>query len=82
MKAGQRGKGIGHLLVARFVEICAAARSSGIHVVTSASSRAVKFYEACDFTLVTPYAGLTPALPSSFGPSQRLQMGAYRPDYS
>ncbi len=62
VKPSQQGKGIGHLLVARFAEICAGAGSSGIHVVTGASSRAVKFYETCGFNPVTPYAGADPGL--------------------
>ncbi len=62
VKPGQQGKGIGRLLVARFAEICASSGSSGMHVVTGASSRAVKFYEACGFKPVTPYAGASPGL--------------------
>lgn len=62
VKPGQQGKGIGHALVGKFVEICARAGSRGIHVVTGASSRAVKFYEACGFRRVTPYAGANPSL--------------------
>jgi GNAT superfamily N-acetyltransferase len=46
---GLQGKGLGQLLTGRFVQICADAGSPGIHVVTGASSPAVKFYEACDF---------------------------------
>ncbi len=56
VRPGLQGKGIGHALTARFGEICASAGSPGIHVVTSATSRAVKFYEACGFKRVTPGA--------------------------
>ncbi|MGO9485926.1 MAG: N-acetyltransferase family protein [Rhodomicrobium sp.] len=62
VKPGQQGKGIGHLLVARFAQMCAGGGSSGVHVVTGASSRAVKFYESCGFRPVTPYAGADPGL--------------------
>lgn len=59
---GQQGKGIGHLLAGRFAEVCAAAGSPGIHVVTGSSSRAVRFYKACGFELVVPYTGADPGL--------------------
>jgi GNAT superfamily N-acetyltransferase len=62
VRPGLQGKGIGHYLVARFAEICARGGSPGIHVVTSATSRAVKFYEACGFTSIVPYAGADPGL--------------------
>ncbi len=62
VKPGQQGKGIGRMLVARFIEICTSAGSPGIHVVTSTASRAVKFYEGCGFRQVTPYAGASPGL--------------------
>ena len=62
VKPGLQGKGIGHALAARFAEICAKRGSPGIHVVTSATSRAVKFYEACGFRPVTPYPGADPGL--------------------
>jgi len=51
---GSQGKGIGRQLTARFVRICAEAGSPGIHVVTGASSPAVKFYEACNFKRLSP----------------------------
>jgi len=60
VEPSRQGKGIGHLLVAQFERICAGAGSPGVHVVTSASSRAVKFYETCGFRQVTPYAGASP----------------------
>jgi ribosomal protein S18 acetylase RimI-like enzyme len=49
VKPGLQGKGVGRLLTDRFVQICERAGSPGIHVVTGASSVAVKFYEACNF---------------------------------
>jgi GNAT superfamily N-acetyltransferase len=54
VKPGSQGKGIGRQLTGRFVQICANAGSPGIHVVTGASSLAVKFYEACDFKRLSP----------------------------
>ncbi len=48
-----QGQGIGHRLTVRFLDICAEAGSPGIHVVTGASSRAIKFYEACGFRRLT-----------------------------
>jgi GNAT superfamily N-acetyltransferase len=57
-----RGQGIGHRLVERFADICARAGSPGMHVVTGAASRAVRFYEACGFRQVTPYDGASPGL--------------------
>ncbi len=62
VEPSRQGRGTGHLLVAQFEKICAGNGSPGIHVVTSASSRAVKFYKACGFTQVTPYAGASPGL--------------------
>lgn len=62
VKPESQGKGVGHKLVARFLQICAEAGSPGIHVVTGASSRAVRFYEACGFRQVIPYAGASPGL--------------------
>jgi GNAT superfamily N-acetyltransferase len=59
---GLQGQGIGHVLVARFAQICASGGATGIHVVTSLASRSVKFYEACGFRQVTPYAGADPGL--------------------
>ena len=59
---GHQGKGVGHMLVAQFEKLCAIGGSPGVHVVTGPSSRAVKFYEACGFTKVTPYAGANPSL--------------------
>ncbi len=49
VKPGYQGQGTGRRLVARLIEACGAAGSSGIHVVTGASSRAVAFYESCGF---------------------------------
>ncbi len=49
VKPGYQGNGIGRLLVARFLEACAAAGSTGVHVVTGAQSPAVRFYQACGF---------------------------------
>jgi ribosomal protein S18 acetylase RimI-like enzyme len=54
VKPGLQGKGIGRLLTGRFVQICAETGSPGIHIVTGASSPAVKFYEACNFTRLSP----------------------------
>ena len=62
VKPGLQGKGIGHALTRAFAEICAKSGSPGIHVVTGATSRAVKFYEACGFSPVTPYPGADPGL--------------------
>jgi GNAT superfamily N-acetyltransferase len=62
VRPGLQGRGIGHILTARFAEICASAGSPGIHVATGATSRAVKFYEACGFRRVTPYPGAEPGL--------------------
>ena len=62
VKSALQGRGIGHCLVAWVAEICGRNGSPGIHVVTSATSRAVKFYEACGFSSVTPYAGADPGL--------------------
>src|SRR5262249_28764455 len=56
VKPGSQGKGIGRQLTGRFVQICTDASSPGIHVVTGASSAAVKFYEACDFKRHSPGA--------------------------
>ena len=81
VRPGLQGKGIGHALTARFGEICASAGSPGIHVVTSATSRAVKFYEACGFKRVT-HPELTRALPSSFAPRLRRKKGQRPPDCS
>jgi len=49
VKPGCQGRGIGALLVARFIQHCQKQRSRGIHVVTGAQSRAVDFYELCGF---------------------------------
>jgi GNAT superfamily N-acetyltransferase len=54
VKPGFQGQGIGHGLTARFAQLCAAAGSPGIHVVTWVSSPAVMFYEACGFKRLTP----------------------------
>lgn len=62
VKPESQGQGIGHKLIARFLQICAEAGSPGIHAVTAASSRAVRFYEACGFRQVIPYAGASPGL--------------------
>ncbi len=50
VKPGYQGHGVGRLLVARFLDACAAASSTGTHVVTGAQSPAVRFYRACAFT--------------------------------
>ena len=57
-----QGRGIGHLLVARFEEICANSGSPGIHVVTGAASRAVDFYRALGFERIVPFDGCNPAI--------------------
>jgi GNAT superfamily N-acetyltransferase len=62
VKPGLQGRGIGRRLVARFDEICAAAGSNGIHVVTGATSRAVKFYEGLEFRRVIPYPDFNPTI--------------------
>ncbi len=62
VKPGLQGRGIGRQLVARFEEICAKAGSPGIHVVTGATSRAVKFYRGLGFRQVIPYAGIGPGI--------------------
>lgn len=49
VKPGYQGHGVGRLLVARFLEACAAAGSTGAHVATGAQSPAVRFYRACGF---------------------------------
>jgi GNAT superfamily N-acetyltransferase len=49
VKPGYQGKGVGRLLIARFFNLCRDRGSPGIHVVTGAKSRAVKFYRACGF---------------------------------
>jgi ribosomal protein S18 acetylase RimI-like enzyme len=54
VKPALQGKGAGRLLTSRFVQLCADSGSPGIHVVTGASSPAVKFYEACDFKRLSP----------------------------
>jgi GNAT superfamily N-acetyltransferase len=59
VKPGSQGNGIGRHLAERFAEICAEAGSPGIHVVTGASSPAVKFYEACNFKRLSPCAGIS-----------------------
>jgi GNAT superfamily N-acetyltransferase len=58
VKPGLQGKGVGRLLTSHFVQLCADASSPGIHVVTGASSPAVKFYEACDFRRLSPGDGI------------------------
>ncbi len=54
VRTADQGQGIGRGLTERFLQICAEFRSPGIHVVTGASSRAVKFYEARGFRCLTP----------------------------
>jgi GNAT superfamily N-acetyltransferase len=44
-----QGQGAGRLLFAKFNYLCRHAGSPGMHIVTGAASRAVKFYEACGF---------------------------------
>ncbi|MBI4724024.1 MAG: GNAT family N-acetyltransferase [Rhodomicrobium sp.] len=55
VKPGYQGQGIGGQLTARFLQLCADARSPGIHVVTGAESRAVQFYEKQGFTRLSPF---------------------------
>ena len=50
VKPGYQGKGTGHRLAGRFVQLCANAGSPGIHVLTGAQSRAIEFYELFGFT--------------------------------
>jgi GNAT superfamily N-acetyltransferase len=57
VKLGFQGKGVGRLLVARFFQLCRDRGSTGVHVVTGAKSRAVKFYRTCGFKpFATPQA--------------------------
>ena len=51
-----QGKGLGRLLIARFINLCGACGSAGVHVVTGASSAAEKFYKACGFKALAPMA--------------------------
>jgi len=45
----RQNQGIGKTLMERFHKACQSAGSSGVHVVTSAESPAVAFYEACGY---------------------------------
>ena len=47
-----RSKGIGSALVQRFVAVCRTAQLPGIHVVTAAGSRNVRFYRRLEFEAV------------------------------
>ena len=49
VKLGFQGKGVGRLLIARFLQLCKDRGSTGVHVVTGAKSRAVNFYRTCGF---------------------------------
>jgi hypothetical protein len=60
VKRGLQGKGVGRLLTGQFLQICADAGSPGVHVVTGASSPAVKFYEACNFKCLSPRGWIGP----------------------
>ena len=54
VKPGHQGQGVGSLLMQRYFELCRDKGSSGIHVVTDATSRAVRFYRRCGFTAFMP----------------------------
>jgi GNAT superfamily N-acetyltransferase len=54
VKPGYQGHGIGQALASRFIDLCRAAGSSGVHVVTGAASRAIKFLEARSFQHLSP----------------------------
>jgi GNAT superfamily N-acetyltransferase len=58
---GRQGQGIGRALITRFTGLCREHGSPGIHLVTGAVSRAVKFYESCNFKRME-IAGLNPQL--------------------
>ncbi len=58
---GTQGRGIGRALLTHFAELCHEHGSSGIHVATGATSPAVKFYEACNYTRIK-IAGVSPQL--------------------
>jgi ribosomal protein S18 acetylase RimI-like enzyme len=74
VKPGCQGRGIGHRLVARLMETCASEGSRGVHVVTGASSRAVRFYEACGFRRIAA-AGDSPSLAVLVAPLSRPELG-------
>ncbi len=50
-----RSQGIGAALIQRFCDDAGAAGSSGVHVVTSAQSRNVAFYNRCGFNEVSRF---------------------------
>jgi GNAT superfamily N-acetyltransferase len=62
VKPGHQGQGVGRLLVEHFIRQCQASGSPGIHVVTGAASRAVKFYEGCGFKRAAPFADADPGV--------------------
>jgi len=49
-----QGRGVGHSLTMHFIDLCRRSGSPGIHIVTGAASRAVRFYEACNFRCLAP----------------------------
>ena len=49
VKPGYQGKGVGRQLMSGFFQLCRDQGSSGIHVVTGTTSRAVDFYRTCGF---------------------------------
>ncbi len=53
VKPGYQGRGLGGLLLTRFVQLCRERGARGIHVVTGTESRAVNFYRTCGFTPFT-----------------------------
>jgi len=57
-----QGQGVGRQFVAEFKRLCKDAGSDGIHVVTGASSRAVKFYEREGFIRFDPWSGAASGL--------------------
>ncbi|MGA7326287.1 MAG: GNAT family N-acetyltransferase [Rhodomicrobium sp.] len=57
VRPSHQGQGIGRQLVSEFKRICKESGSSGIHVVTGASSRAVKWYEREGFIRFDPWSG-------------------------
>jgi GNAT superfamily N-acetyltransferase len=62
VKPGYQGGGVGAQLTARFLKLCHEAGSPGVHVVTGAESRAVKFYEARGFKHLVPLPEPAPGL--------------------
>jgi GNAT superfamily N-acetyltransferase len=49
VKPEMQGRGLGRRLCQAFIGLCAARGSQGVHVLTGATSPAVRFYEVCGF---------------------------------